>query len=276
MHDDGIKMIMDYVQETLGLSFHNGKSRIFEKKVRERLGELGVDNPFVYYLFMKHKAKEAEIVELLEKLSVGETYFFREEAQFIALRDEVLGRVLESRPDGDKEITILSAGCSTGEEPYTLAMIARHLFGRASNAGSIGVRIVACDVNTKSLAHAAAARYSDWSIRHLSAEYRDSFLVERDGRFEVRPDVRELVELRRLNLNDTRSWVGLPGFCFDVVFCRNVLMYFADDRASALAHGLFEVLRPGGFLFTATTESPLRRCDRFSVERINGAYVYRK
>lgn len=276
MDSDGIDMVMDYVHEVTGVAMVNGRAAVLRKKVAERQNELGIDNPFSYFLFMKHRAPDTEVVELLDRLAVSETYFYREEGQFAVFREEVLGHVFDSGSAGDRRITILSAGCSTGEEPYTVAMLILERFGTIIEAGDVRVKIVGCDINIKSLRHARTARYEDWSVRHLPKGHRDKYLVRKDGYWEVDDRAKRLVEFLPINLNDTPSWVRRPGFSFDVVFCRNVLMYFSSDRAPFLVNGLCDVLNPGGFLFTASTESVLRHTDRFAAERINGVFIYRK
>jgi chemotaxis protein methyltransferase CheR len=254
----------------------NGRAKVFEKKVAERQRELGIENPFSYYLYVKHRAPETEVVELFDRLAVNETYFYREERQFVVFKEEIMRPHLESRPAGNRTIRIFSAGCSTGEEPYTMAMIALDLFGDLLTAGVLTMKIIGCDINTKSLRAAKAARYDAWSIRYLPKHYREKYMNEVDGFWEIDDRVKSLVEFYPINLNDTQSWVRRPDFSFDAIFCRNVLMYFSGDRARVLADGLFDVLCPDGFLFTASTESVARHSGRFAAERINDVLIYRK
>ncbi len=276
MNRDGVDMVMDYVQEVTGVTILNGRAKVFKKKVAERQRELEIENPFSYFLYVKHRAPDTEVVELLDRLAVSETYFYREEDQCIVFQEEVLGRLFESGTALDRRINILSAGCSTGEEPYTVAMIVLERFGKILEAGDLKVKIVGCDINTKSLRHARTARYEDWSVRHLPEEYRVKYMIEDGGYWQVDDRVKRLVEFYPVNLNDTRSWVRRPAFSFDAVFCRNVLMYFSNDRARTLVNGLSDVLNPGGFLFTASTESVLRHTDRFMQERVNDVFIYKK
>jgi chemotaxis protein methyltransferase CheR len=272
----GVAMVMDYVQQVTGVAIVNGRAKVFEKKVAERQRELGIDNPFSYYLYVKHRAPDTEVVELFNRLAVNETYFYREEGQFIVFQEEVLGQLFDSGSARDRTIRIFSAGCSTGEEPYTIAMIAHKRFGNLMTSGDLNVKIIACDINTQALRHAKAGRFNEWSIRHLPAEYRDKYMKENGGFWEIDSRVKRLVEFYPINLNDTGSWLRQFKFPFDTVFCRNVLMYFSSDRARALADGLFDVIGPDGFLFTASTESVSRHSDRFATERINDVLIYRK
>ena len=185
MDRDGIDMVMEYVHEVTGVAIVNGRAAVFKKKVAERQDELGIDNPFSYFLYMKHRAPDTEVVELLDRLAVSETYFYREEGQLTVFQEDVLGRVFDSAAARDRKITILSAGCSTGEEPYTLAMVVLERLGNITETGDVKVKIVGCDINIKSLRHALAARYNDWSVRHLPNRYRDKYLVKKDGYWQV-------------------------------------------------------------------------------------------
>jgi chemotaxis protein methyltransferase CheR len=269
-------MVLDYVQDVTGMAIANGRAGVFRKKVIERQRELDIENPFSYFLYVKHRAPDTEVVELLDRLAVSETYFYREREQFAVFRTEILDRLLGPGPGKGRTIRILSAGCSTGEEPYTIAMIVLERWGNMLATGDLRVKIAACDINTKSLRHARTARYDAWSVRHLPSELGGKYMIEGDGYREVDGRLKRLVEFYPVNLNDTRSWTYRPDFSFDVVFCRNVLMYFSSDRARALVDGLFDVVKPDGYLFTASTESVLRHTDQFIAERINDVFIYTK
>jgi len=273
---DGIDMVMDYVQKVTGMAIVNGRTKVFKKKVADRQRELEIENPFSYFLYVKYRDPDTEIVELLDRLAVSETYFYRESEQCAVFQDEILDRLSVTGPRRDRSIQVLSAGCSTGEEPYTLAMVICQRLGLIPTDGSRAVRIIACDINTKSLERARTARYDGWSVRHLPREFREKYMVESDGYWEVDDRIRRLVEFYPVNLNDTQSWTRRFDISFDAVFCRNVMMYFSNDRARVLVDGLFDVLSPDGFLFTASTESVLRHTDRFVPERIKDVLLYRK
>jgi chemotaxis protein methyltransferase CheR len=276
LRNEGIDMIMDHVQGTVGLLFANGRAQLLEKKVMERQKELGIENSFSYFLYLKHKARDQEIVELIDRLAISETYFYREAEQFRVLKDRVLAPLLNGAFSDYRNLKILSAGCSSGEEPYTLAMIVLELLGEMIDLRKHSIKIVACDINAKLLKRAKSALYNEWSIRHLPPEYREKYLTKTDNGWEVDDEVKSLVEFRTVNLNQVASWTRTPGFIFDVVFCRNVLIYFADDRAQKLLEGIFEVTRPGGYLFTASTESLLRYTDLFVSERIDEVFLYKR
>ncbi|HEY0193145.1 MAG TPA: protein-glutamate O-methyltransferase CheR [Kofleriaceae bacterium] len=186
-----------------------------------------------------------ELRELASELTVNETYFFRHAEQLDAFVAHALPDRLAARA-GDRQLRVLSAGCSTGEEPYTLAML---LHDRMPAGWQVEVRGV--DIDRRALDHAAAGRYSRWSLRAVpEAVERRWFAPARDAAV-LSPALRGAVSLAEVNLaTDATPWQ--PGW--DVVFCRNVLMYFTGDQADALIARIVDGLLPGGYLFLGHAE----------------------
>jgi chemotaxis protein methyltransferase CheR len=180
---------------------------------------------------------------LVEQAVVGETYFYRHPEQLAALT-----RVLLLRQPLERPLSIWSAGCATGEEPYTLAM----LLLEAGRAG-VGDRILATDVSARALEAARAGQYGEWSLRRLEPALRGRFFRAAGRRLAVSAEVRAPVELRRHNLVTDLP----PGASFDLVLCRNVLIYFSPATAAAVLGKLVEALRPGGWLVVGPVETPL-------------------
>lgn len=276
MNADGLKLVTDYMRDTLGLEFSNGQEKVFEKKIAERIEELQMADIFNYYLALKHRYKEIELINLLERLNINETYFYREEDKLKALKDQVFPMLIDSRPTKDRLVHIWSAGCSTGEEPFTIAMMLKEKLEETPDDKYPQVRIMATDVNRLSLSAARKGVYGEWSVRHLPKAYIDKYTTRRNGSFEVSEELKRMIEFLPLNLNDTESWVKKRGFLFDIIFCRNVLMYFSQDRARAVIDGFAKVLRKGGFLFVASTESVTRHSDLFETRKVDGSFIYEK
>lgn len=264
------------MKDTLGLEFSNGQEKVFEKKIAERIEELQMADIFNYYLALKHRYKEIELINLLERLNINETYFYREEDKLKALKNQVFPGLIDSKSNADRFIHIWSAGCSTGEEPFTIAMMLKEKIEENPDAESTQVRIMATDINRLSLAAARRGVYDEWSVRHLPEIYIEKYTTRRNGTFEVSDELKKMIEFLPLNLNDTESWIKKRGFFFDIIFCRNVLMYFSQDRARAVIDGFAKVLRKGGFLFVASTESVTRHSDLFAARKIEGSFIYEK
>jgi chemotaxis protein methyltransferase CheR len=263
------KLLSDLVQEHFGLSFAGVRRDILASRVRPRLAALRLGNLLDYYHYLRsHPRRDTELDELVRHLTNNETYFFREPHHFeIVVRHVIpeLAPALRSRP-----LRVLSAGCSSGEEPYTLA-IALHDSGLELR----GMRweIDACDLNRDRLARAREAVYEGGSLRCCSEEALRRCFEECDGRRVLRERYRRNVRFFEANLA-TATTVGRPPY--DVVFCRNLLIYFDDAGFDRAVGVLARVLAPGGYLFLGHSESLIDRSDEFAPVWLEGAMVYRK
>lgn len=223
-----------------------------------------------FELLMAPETTDQEMCQLAEQLTVGETYFFRYPEQFQALTEVVLPalaqRVMPLRP-----VRMLSAGCASGEEAYTLAMAARE-FG-LDRMGR-GVRIEGVDINGLFLAKARRARYSAWSLRGVSPAICDRYFREQRGAFALHPALREMVTFEQGNLMQLER-VTQPE-AYDVIFCRNVLIYFSVEAIQRLLSALARSLAPGGYLFLGHAETARLAESCFALEHSHDTYYYRK
>lgn len=197
-----------------------------------------------------------ELHALGQLLTVGETYFFRMRGHFDVLRAFVAG--LEGRAP-----LVLSAGCSTGEEAYSIAIALR-------TAGHPDGRVVGVDLSQRSLEAARAATYSDWSLRSVAPADRERWFLASGARWAVRPEIRAMVDLRAGNLLE-----DVPPGPFDAVFCRNVTMYFTRDAARATVTRLTASLRPDGLLFLGHAETLRGLSEAYAVEQYDDLFHYR-
>jgi chemotaxis protein methyltransferase CheR len=252
------------IEERLGIFFSAEDRELFASKVSPRCIERGFDSLLDYYYYLRYDpGAETELAALAEALVVNETYFAREPDQLAALVDTLLPSLLE----GGRSLRLWSAACSTGEEPLTVAgmLAARKLLHR--------VELVATDVSSRVLAFARQGRFGARSLRALPASARDWF--EYDGSVAVvRPELQRSVRFERVNLLDSAAVARLGRF--DVILCRNVLIYFRDSTTSAVIGTLEQALNPGGYLLVGVSESLLRFGTRFTCEEHGGAFFYRK
>ena len=235
----------------------------------ERAGEIlerradACREPVSHYLVRLDAADPGELVALTDELTVGETYFLRHIEQFRAFTEIVV-------PDrlGSHGLRVLSAGCSTGEEPYTLAMLLREAYPEAVFA------IHAIDLDAASIECARAARYSRWSLRAVPPAFEQRWF-QRDGRgVVVVPDIRAAVTFSQANVLDTPE-LAAPAR-WDVVFFRNVMMYFTDDRADEMIARLGRTIAPGGYLFLGHAETLRGRSDDFVLCHSHGTFYYQR
>ncbi|HEY6034242.1 MAG TPA: CheR family methyltransferase [Kofleriaceae bacterium] len=215
------------------------------------------------YIACLEAADREELRALVGEVSVGETYFFRHAEQCEAYAD--LLPALHARRG---RVRVLSAGCSTGEEPYTLAMLARERL-----ADPQAVSIHAFDFNPAALVRAVQARYSRWSLRATSSA-REQRWFTGDGReVELVPEIKGAVAFAEGNLLTGGAWTRGR---YDVIFCRNVIMYFSEDGAAAAVRRLSEALAPGGYLFLGHAETLRERASTLELCSSHGTFYYRR
>ncbi|GAA4938202.1 CheR family methyltransferase [Actinoplanes utahensis] len=212
----------------------------------------------------------AEIAELAQALSITETYFFRHQEQFRVLREEVLPELVVAR-GGQRVLRLFSVGCSSGEEAYSLAISA--VAGRPSPDWIVSVTGV--DANREMLARARSAVYSEWSLRDTPAEVRERWFQDTPEGFRVVPEVTSTVRFAEHNVATDDPQLWHPGR-YDVIFCRNLLMYLTGEVAAALVRKTTRALTEGGYLFLGHTDSLGSRPDGLTVCHAGGTVYYRR
>lgn len=253
----------------LGLQFDETGPAALAEVLRSRVDASTLDVS-AYLSRLEEGARWSEEISALARaLTVGETYFFRNSAQFRALRDLVLPARARARL-ADQRIRILSAGCASGEEAYSLAIATREI----PELLGLQVSIRGLDVNAAALDRAASARYSAWALRETSPETRHRYFRE-DGRdFVLAPEIRAAVTFEDRNLVDTEV-LSEPG-TLDVVFCRNVLMYFAPEVARTVVARFARGLAPGGYLFLGHAETLRGISQDFDLCHTHETFYYRR
>jgi chemotaxis protein methyltransferase CheR len=215
-----------------------------------------------------------ELQQLINTMTVNETYFYREEYQFRCLIRSILPEVIANR-DGSSEQTlrIWSLPCSTGEEPYSIAL---QLIENWREVDKHQVEIVASDIDTRVLAQARAGIYDERALQHLPAMVRQRYFREVGVEsWQIINDLRDSVDFTSVNLSDRQDMRRHQGR-FDVIFCRNLLIYFDDASRRVAAEALFDALIPGGFLCLGHSESMSRISALLTVRKFPDAIVYQK
>ena len=209
---------------------------------------------------------------LANLITTNETYMFREYDQLQAFANHCLPEVLSAKQaKGEKSLRIWSAGCSSGEEAYTLAMIVQEIFPQIQ---SWDCAIVATDVDENMLARVAAARYGARSVNDVPEEFREKYLTKIGDEYLVKPRTVALVQARHLNLHDRLAMRAMRGF--DFIFCRNVLIYFDDASRKAVVEQFYNSLNKGGYVFLGHSESLGRMTSAFRLKRFDNHLVYVK
>lgn len=274
LSDREYRLFSEWLSEDYGLCFGPTKRDILRSRLDARRVALGFDSFEQLYVHLKfHPEREEERRLLLPHLTNNESYFYRESAQLDVLRTEVLPELRSSlEKSGRREIRLLSAGCAAGEEAYTLAMVAGR---QTAPSHPLSVRVTGVDLDADALERARRAEYGPNAFRRFEATERArSFDATGPEKWTVKPVIRSLVSFAQANLVSDGWWRGIPRQ--DVVFCRNVLIYFDDHSIARAIHGLYEALVPGGYLFLGHAESLSRVPTRLTPVRRPGAIFYRR
>jgi chemotaxis protein methyltransferase CheR len=265
------RLLRDLVNRYSGMYFDEGSMFVFERRLRERVKALGLSDFTQYYHYLKyHPHAQAELEEAIEALVTNETYFFREEYQLRAFRSDVLpsirSRALER---GSRRVVFWSAGCSTGEEVYTIAI----LVARSGLFEGWDVRVFGSDISRRVLAIARRGVYPPSSFRVMPPEFLEYFTEEPEG-MRIHPKIRAMCQFGHLNLLE-RGKMALLGNV-DAIFCRNVLIYFDLESRRRVVDALYERLHPGGYLLLGHSESLLRVSTAFEIVSLSTDLVYRR
>jgi len=241
--------ISGLVKDMCGINLHDGKMELVRARLNKRLRKLGITSFDDYLDYVSHESSGRELVGMLDALTTNLTSFFREASHFDYLANGILAPLASS---ATKRLRIWCAGCSTGEEPYCIAMTMREMI---PDLDRWDAKILDTDLSTEVLAKAARGVYSEDKLKTVPPQMRHKYFqpssVKGEKVFQVSPSIRKLVSFARLNLMESWPMSG-P---FDVIFCRNVMIYFDKPTQGKLVRRYCEILRPQGTLFIGHSES---------------------
>lgn len=265
-----LKRLCDYIYQRTGMQFGESKRYYIDRRVSDHMAASGLSGFADYFAYLR--ADPAETERLINSFTVNETYFYREEHQLRCMSQDLLPEIAATRGPGDR-IRIWSAPCSTGEEAYSIAI---WLLENWRMVDAYNVEIVGSDIDTRAIEEAQEGAYGERALARLPGSVREAYFepVRADGRRPIVRDLLESVHFTSANLVDAGSMAA--NGAFDIIFCRNMLIYFDDESRLAAVHNLHEQLNPGGFICLGHTESMNRISDRFKVRRFEDAIVYQR
>ena len=269
---DGVALegIRALVAEHVGLEILDHRLQDLAHAVYKRVETLELDCAALYLQrLVSTSGKADELLALVQALTVGETYFFRYLDQLRVLVEVALPDCLQARGD-EAPVRVLSAGCSTGEEPYTVAMLLRTHFPRHLRKR---IEIKACDLNMASLDRAVAGRYARWALRETSPAIREQFFDPDEKESILKPEVRRMVSFEHRNLASDDSTFWYPA-TFDIILFRNVSIYFTPQATIQVLTRMTRALRPGGYLFLGHSETLTGRSTAFDLRHTHGAFYF--
>ncbi|MBI9016922.1 MAG: protein-glutamate O-methyltransferase [Phycisphaerae bacterium] len=251
--ESDFRRISDVIYKHCGINLHEGKKTLVRARLAKRIRELNFNDVTSYIDFALHQDNIHEFYNLVDSISTNLTSFFREKVHFDYIRQTFLPQLLQQKKtQGNNQIRIWSAGCSSGEEPYTIAItMAEELAGK----GSWDLKILASDVSTRILKTAQAGIYDSSKIKPLSTQQRLKYMtnIKVDGQIthQVRPELKSKISFRYLNLMESWPFKG-P---FDIIMCRNVMIYFDKPTQTKLVNRYYDCQAKGGLLCIGHSES---------------------
>jgi chemotaxis protein methyltransferase CheR len=267
LQDSDFRQIVKLVMDTAGIVLSEKKRAFILGRLGRRLRILGLSDFAEYCRLLESPDGDTERHNLINAITTNHTSFFRESHHFDYLAKTILPELAEARGSRPGRLRIWSAGCSTGEEPYTIAMTLR---GYQPPLADWDVKVLATDLDTNVVAHAAAGVYDAERLEAIPASYRKRYVTERpDGQVFMNDELRSLIMFAPLNLLESWPMTG-P---FDIIFCRNVVIYFDKPTQRRLFDRYANMLKPDGWLFVGHSESLANVTDRFNPV---GRTIYRR
>jgi len=260
----------DFFYRKTGIHFEDGKRYFVDKRLVERIEATGHDNFRSYFTFMRFQASGEELQELINRMTVNETYFFREEYQFKCMVGPVLEEIVRYKRPGEP-VRIWSIPSSTGEEPYSIAI---YLLEYWPSIASVDVELMSSDIDSQVLAACRRGVYGRRSVQQLPRTILGKYFTATGDDYRISRELVDSVQFEQVNLNNpaqTRKYRHI-----DLIFCRNLLIYFNDASRRLAAETFYDALNPGGFIFLGHSESMSRISSLFQVRKFPEAIAYQK
>lgn len=274
MVEEEFRLLRDLVYGFCGLWFDDQNAYLLEKRLNKRLHSLKIGTFRDYYQFLRfNRKRDQELEEVVNLLTTNETYFFREEYQLKAFTDEIVPEICATRTvcSAIRRLRIWSAGCSTGEEPYTIAMLLLEM----DCLHDWQIEIIGTDISQRVLQQARRATYGSSAFRSTDSYFKNKyFQPQPDGSYKVSDRVKDLVTISHLNLLDSERMRMLG--CFDLIFCRNVIIYFDQAAKKKVIESFHQMLPEGGYLLLGHSESLMNITTLFNLRHFKNDMVYQK
>lgn len=275
INDEEFLLFQNFILQNSGIFIDEIKRDLLRKALLSRTTFLNLSGYADYYKFLKYNPRgEEEFKELLNLITVCETYFFRDAKHFYTLRNYLLPEIIKRKQaQGNYGIRIWSAGCSTGEEPYSIAIT---LLEALQPAQMWDVEIFASDVSTKALKIAQEGVYSKWSLRSTDRSYIERYFIADDKKFTLKDEIKNRVNFEYFNLIREPFPLSKMGDYWDVIFCKNVTIYFKQESTKRVIGNFYNSLQKEGYLFIGASESLYHISNDFGLLEIDGNFVYQK
>jgi len=267
LNDKTFRELRDFIYEKSGIYVSDTKKYLIENRLHRRLLEKKVNSYEDYLYLIKYSGNGGELTSLLDAVTTNETYFYREPLHFEVIVNSIIPYLIKN---GLKRIKIWSSACSTGEEPYTLAMLLQEKYPLKN----LEFEIYGSDISNNVLATARKGVYSSYSVRNLPGYLLKKHFTTTNGSYLLSPEIKGMVRLLNINLVNPGEMVRVRGM--DLVLCRNVLIYFDEKAKKRSVSHIYDALKPGGYLLVGAAESLHNVTRVFKPSVVNKTIVYKK
>jgi chemotaxis protein methyltransferase CheR len=273
LDDALLRRTKELIVRKFGIEVPTGRDHELEKAIFAMAEEAQLPPDLAVEQIQIRPISDPALRTLIEGLTINETHFFRNEPQFRVLRSQILPDLIKERASA-KKLRIWSAACSSGEEPYSVAMSLRTLI---PDVDDWNLYILGTDIDRSILDKAGRATYGEWSFRQVPEEF-DGFFEQNGGTRTVVPEARNMVQFYQQNLVDVNSWIGdkIRFGKMDVIFCRNVLIYFDEETTQRIIDALYECLNPGGWLIVGHADPSQDRFQKFATHTFPQTIIYQR
>ena len=268
--EEDFQKFREFFYRKTGIQFESSKRYFVDKRLEERIAATGNESFRGYFTLLRFQASGEELQQLTNLMTVNETYFFREEYQFKCLVNSILPEMIAGKTDRHP-LRIWVIPSSSGEEAYSIAI---YLLEYWAGISAWDIEIISSDIDTKILGLARQGLYSARAVQELPVKFLQRYFTRSADSYQLSEDLRQSVEFTRVNLSeraDTRAYRN-----FDVIFCRNLLIYFDDISRKTAAETFYDALKPGGFICLGHSESMSRISSLYKVRKFPDAIVYQK
>jgi chemotaxis protein methyltransferase CheR len=267
LNEKTFRELRDIIYEKSGIFVPDTKMYLIENRLSSILKEKKLKTYEDYLNLLKYSSNGNDLSRLFDAITTNETYFFREMEQLQVCVNSVVPSLLNTGKRS--KVRIWSAACSTGEEPYTIAMMLMEKFGSINAFDILG-----SDISNNVLASARMACYSSYSTRNVPAKYLKKYFTPDGKVFRLNNEIKKSVKLTKINITESKDMRAMHGA--DIIFCRNVLIYFDLKSKQEAVSNLYDCLKPGGYLFIGATESLHNVTRAFRPSAVDGIISYRK
>lgn len=268
--DSDYALFREYLERACGIMLGDNKNYLIDSRLRKLLKENNIDSLASLVQQIDKFSSSRLRQQVIDAMTTNETLWFRDRHPFVYLQEKLLPE-LAKKPG---EISIWCAACSSGQEPYSISICVEELRRRNMNFVNKPVRILATDISSRILTHAKAGVYETLALKRGMSQERLSqfFTEETESSWAIKPEIKRRIDFRPINLKDNFINVGR----FDIVFCRNVLIYFSSELQQQIIRNIHRVLNPGGHLFLGGSETPKGLNDLFDIQYYTPGVVYTK